>query len=95
MGTIPDREATMVGTGLAAGITRAGGGQEAVVWNVLGHRYFLKASSDSCFCFETHDPPGTFVPLHVHPRQDEFIYMLRARSTSSWAKPRSRPGPAM
>ena len=42
----------------------------------LGHRYFLKAQSNSCFCFETLDPPGTFVPLHVHPQQDEFIYML-------------------
>jgi quercetin dioxygenase-like cupin family protein len=61
---------------LLAGITRAGEGQDQVVWNVLGHRYFLKAESAGCFCFETFDPPGTFVPLHVHPRQDEFIYML-------------------
>ena len=61
---------------LLAGITRAGEGQDQVVWNVLGHRYFLKAESAGCFCFETFDPPGTFVPLHVHPQQDEFIYML-------------------
>ena len=66
----------MVGTVLAAGIARAGGGQDAVVWNVLGHTYFQKATAKSCFCFETLDPPGTFVPLHVHPKQDEFIYML-------------------
>jgi mannose-6-phosphate isomerase-like protein (cupin superfamily) len=66
----------MVGTGLAAGITRSGEGQEAVVWKVLGHTYFLKANSKGCFCFETLDPPGTFVPLHIHPKQDEFIYML-------------------
>ena len=25
---------------------------------------------------QTFDPPGTFVPLHVHPTQDEFIYVL-------------------
>ena len=25
---------------------------------------------------QTFDPPGTFVPLHVHPKQDEFIYVL-------------------
>ena len=61
---------------LAAGITPAGAGQDGVAWNVLGHRYWLKALSDSCFCFETFDPPGTFVPLHVHPKQDEFIYVL-------------------
>jgi quercetin dioxygenase-like cupin family protein len=63
-------------TVLPPGISRAGKGQDAVVWNVLGHNYYLKALSESCFCFETFDPPGTFVPLHVHPRQDELIYML-------------------
>jgi quercetin dioxygenase-like cupin family protein len=61
---------------LPSGITAAGSGQNDIVWNVLGHRYLLKAHCDSCFCFETLDPPGTFVPLHIHPRQDEFIYML-------------------
>jgi quercetin dioxygenase-like cupin family protein len=66
----------MVGRALAAGITRAGKGEDAVVWRVLGHTYTMKAWSGSCFCFETLDPPGTFVPLHIHPKQDEFIYML-------------------
>lgn len=66
----------MVERALAAGITRAGEGEDAVVWNVLGHTYYLKALGSSCFCFETLDPPGTFVPLHIHPKQDEFIYML-------------------
>jgi quercetin dioxygenase-like cupin family protein len=61
---------------LAAGITRAGEGEDAVVWRVLGHTYTMKADGESCFAFETLDPPGTFVPLHIHPRQDEFIYML-------------------
>jgi uncharacterized cupin superfamily protein len=61
---------------LAAGITLAGEGKTGTVWNVLGHRYFLKAESSTCFCFETWDPPGTFVPLHIHPDQDEFIYVL-------------------
>ena len=63
-------------TVLAAGITPAGEGQDGVAWNVLGHRYWLKSQSAGCFCFETFDPPGTFVPLHVHPKQDEFIYVL-------------------
>ena len=61
---------------LPPGITAAGSGQDEVAWNVLGHRYFLKAHGAGCFCFETFDPPGTFVPLHIHPKQDEFIYML-------------------
>ena len=28
---------------------------------------------------ETIDPPGTFVPPHIHPTQDEFIYVLENR----------------
>ncbi|MFL5516534.1 MAG: cupin domain-containing protein [Gemmatimonadales bacterium] len=59
-----------------AGITPAGEGQDEVAWNILGHRYWLKAESEGLFCFETYDPPGTFVPPHIHPTQDEFIYML-------------------
>ena len=61
---------------LSPGITAAGEGQDEVSWNVLGHRYFLKAHGASCCCFETFDPPGTFVPLHIHPEQDEFIRVI-------------------
>ena len=66
----------MIERALAAGITRAGEGQDSTIWNVLGHTYYQKALCESCFCFETLDPPDTFVPLHIHPKQDEFIYML-------------------
>jgi quercetin dioxygenase-like cupin family protein len=58
---------------LPKGITPAGEGK---VWNVLGHTYSLKAASESSFAFETLDPPGTGVPPHVHPTQDEHIYVL-------------------
>ena len=61
---------------LEPGITPAGRGQDEIVWRVLGHTYFLKADCASTFCFETLDPPGSFVPPHVHPTQDEFIYVL-------------------
>jgi mannose-6-phosphate isomerase-like protein (cupin superfamily) len=74
---------TRVGsTGLALpkGITPAGTGKagqtQEVAWSILGHTYWLKAECDGCFIFETLDPPGTFVPPHIHPTQDEFIYML-------------------
>ena len=79
---------------LSPGITTAGAGQDEVSWNVLGHRYFLKAHGASCFCFETFDPPGTFVPLHIHPRQDEFIYMLEGTFDLQLgeAKVQARPG---
>jgi quercetin dioxygenase-like cupin family protein len=26
--------------------------------------------------FETYDPPGTGIPAHVHPAQDELIYVI-------------------
>jgi quercetin dioxygenase-like cupin family protein len=61
---------------LPAGITRAGEGMRRKVWNVLGHTYSMKAASGSSFAFETFDPPGTSVPPHVHPTQDEHIYVL-------------------
>lgn len=61
---------------LAAGITPDGKGFEEVTWNILGHKYYLKSECESSFSFETFDPPGTFVPPHIHPTQDEFIYML-------------------
>jgi quercetin dioxygenase-like cupin family protein len=84
----------MVEQALPAGITPAGEGQDEVAWNVLGHRYFLKAQGPTCFCFETLDPPGTFVPLHIHPKQDEFIYMLEGTFDLQLgdAKVQAKPG---
>ncbi|MER5388437.1 cupin domain-containing protein [Saccharopolyspora sp. NPDC002686] len=61
---------------LPKGITPAGQGMRNKVWNVLGHTYSMKAASESSFAFETLDPPGTGVPPHVHPTQDEHIYVL-------------------
>ena len=61
---------------LPAGITRAGTGVDGTVWNILGHTYWFKALGESAFSFETLDPPGSFVPPHIHPTQDEFIYVL-------------------
>ena len=61
---------------LVPGITPAGQAQDDTVWNVLGHTYWLKAECETCFAFETLDPPGTFVPPHIHTAQDEFILVL-------------------
>jgi quercetin dioxygenase-like cupin family protein len=61
---------------LPKGITPAREGLRKKVWNVLGHTYSPKAVSESSFAFETLDPPGTGVPPHVHPTQDEHIYVL-------------------
>jgi oxalate decarboxylase/phosphoglucose isomerase-like protein (cupin superfamily) len=58
---------------LDGGITRSGDGFAGTEWSILGQRYFPKAICDSTFAFETNSEPGQFVPVHVHPTQDEFI----------------------
>jgi quercetin dioxygenase-like cupin family protein len=55
------------------GITRKGEGHGGKQWNILGQVYFPKAVTDSTFAFETNSLPGQFVPVHIHPTQDEFI----------------------
>jgi quercetin dioxygenase-like cupin family protein len=58
---------------LEKGITPNGEGLGGKQWNILGQTYFPKASSDATFAFETNSAPGQFVPVHIHPAQDEFI----------------------
>ena len=63
-------------TDLEKGITPTGQGYQGKSWNILGQRYFPKASCASTFAFETNSDPGQHVPVHVHPAQDEFILVL-------------------
>ena len=58
---------------LSGGITRDGEAYDGRELNILGQRYFPKASCDTTFAFETNSEPGQHVPVHVHPTQDEFI----------------------
>jgi oxalate decarboxylase/phosphoglucose isomerase-like protein (cupin superfamily) len=58
---------------LEGGITRAGEGFAGRRWMILGQRYYPKALCASTFAFETNSEPGQFVPVHVHPGQDEFV----------------------
>jgi oxalate decarboxylase/phosphoglucose isomerase-like protein (cupin superfamily) len=61
---------------LEKGITRESEGYRGKVWNILGQVYYPKATCDTTFAFETNSEPGQFVPVHVHPTQDEFILVL-------------------
>jgi len=78
---------------LDGGITRDGEGFGGVEWNILGQRYFPKAVSDSAFAFETNSEPGQFVPVHIHPTQDEFILVqegeLDVKLDGVWSKARA------
>jgi quercetin dioxygenase-like cupin family protein len=58
---------------LEKGITLSGEGFAGEKLNILGQLYFPKASTDSTYAFETNSDPGQFVPVHIHPNQDEFI----------------------
>jgi quercetin dioxygenase-like cupin family protein len=62
-----------------AGITPAGEGMEGVKWNILGQIYVPKNLTEHCFSWHATFPVGTFVPPHIHPTQDEYIYMLEGR----------------
>lgn len=58
---------------LKGAITRNGEAWHGRELNILGQRYFPKASCDATFAFEANSEPGQFVPVHIHPTQDEFI----------------------
>lgn len=64
---------------MTPGITKADDGMEGIRWNILGQIYVPKQLSDDSFSWHATFPVGTFVPPHIHPTQDEFIYMLEGR----------------
>ncbi|EBA06833.1 cupin domain-containing protein [Sagittula stellata] len=58
------------------GVTGSANGLDGTAWNVVGHIYTPKLWSDNAFIWHAVVPAETFVPPHVHPTQDEWIYML-------------------
>jgi uncharacterized RmlC-like cupin family protein len=64
---------------LAPGITKAGEGLDNIAWNILGQTYVPKEVCESSFAWHATFPPDTFVPPHIHPMQDEFIYMFEGQ----------------
>ncbi|WP_428486797.1 cupin domain-containing protein [Rhodopila sp.] len=58
------------------GITRYGESLDDIVWDILGQTYKPVQLSEASFAFDTLFPPGTFVPPHMHPDQDEFVRVL-------------------
>jgi quercetin dioxygenase-like cupin family protein len=64
---------------LNPGVTRAGEGLDGIAWNILGQTYVPKEVSEHSFAWHATFPADTFVPPHIHPTQDEFIYMLEGR----------------
>ena len=63
----------------SAGVVVQGQGLHGETWNILDQIYIPKHVSDHSFSWHAMLPPESFVPLHVHPTQDEFIYMLEGK----------------
>ena len=64
---------------MTPGIQQAGTGMDGIAWNILGQTYVPMQRSDHSMSWHATFPPGTFVPPHVHPTQDEFVYVLSGR----------------
>lgn len=60
-------------------ITRHNQSLDSVSWNILGQVYTPKQISEDSFSWHAVFPEESFVPPHVHPHQDEYIYVLQGR----------------
>ena len=78
---------------LTAGITKANTGLEGISWNILGQTYVPKSLNEQSFSWHATFPPGTFVPPHIHPTQDEFIYMIEGKLDLELGEVKSSAGP--
>jgi hypothetical protein len=61
---------------MTPGITGAGDGLDGISWSILGQIYVPKQISEASFAWHATFGVGTFVPPHIHPLQDEFLYIL-------------------
>jgi quercetin dioxygenase-like cupin family protein len=64
---------------MTPGITQQGSSLDGQVWHILGQTYTPLSLTESSFSWHALLPPGTFVPPHVHPTQDEFIFVLEGK----------------
>ena len=64
---------------MTPGVTPKGSSVDGIVWHILGQTYTPLEVTESSFSWHALLPPGTFVPPHIHPMQDEFIYVFEGR----------------
>lgn len=64
---------------IKAGIVKSQDSLDQIRWNILGQTYIPKHLTDDCFSWHATLPPGTFVPPHIHPDQDEYLYILEGK----------------
>ncbi|MBJ2152203.1 alpha/beta fold hydrolase [Paracoccus sp. IB05] len=78
---------------MPGGITAQSGAWEGVSWNILGQTYTLKQAGPDSMAWHAIFPAGTFVPPHVHPDQDEFVYVLSGEYTIRLRDTEQKAGP--
>ncbi|MCR9114082.1 MAG: cupin domain-containing protein [Rhodobacteraceae bacterium] len=78
---------------LTPGITPSTDGLDGVAWNVVGHTYTPKLLSETAFLWHAVIPADTFVPPHIHPLQDEWIYMLEGELEIEFGEEKHVAGP--
>lgn len=66
-------------TPMPKGVTGQDEAFDSARWNILGQTYVLKQQSEASMAWHATLPPGTFVPPHTHPTQDEFIFVFEGR----------------
>lgn len=64
---------------MKAGVIKAQDGMDGVSWNIFGQDYVPKQVTESSFSWHATFHPGEFVPPHIHPNQDEFLYILEGQ----------------
>ncbi len=74
-------------------IQPAGTGLDGIVWNILGQTYVPLQHSENAMAWHATLPAGTFVPPHVHPTQDEFVYVLSGTLEMESGPETRRAGP--
>jgi len=76
----PDQTTTIRRIGMAPStgpdIIGAKASIDDIEWNILGQIYRPKQLNERSFAWHATFPPDTFVPPHVHPTQDEYVYVL-------------------
>jgi 5-methylphenazine-1-carboxylate 1-monooxygenase len=81
---VPNQDATKRSSEMTDGVPDvigAAASLDGIEWNILGQVYRPKQLTERSFAWHATLPPDTFVPPHIHPTQDEYVYMLDGRLT--------------
>jgi 5-methylphenazine-1-carboxylate 1-monooxygenase len=78
----------------AADVISSDASIDDIVWNILGQTYRPKQLTERSFAWHATFPPDTFVPPHIHPTQDEYVYVLEGELTLAVGAADRPAGPA-